>query len=91
MISLTLPGLPNIVFVVIANIDPSLSGAYDMYRVQWLGPSVTVFVLSIAVIFINPQIKQILKEFIWGQNRVAPMQTTMREHQQGSMTQPTQT
>lgn len=78
VIALTLPGLPNIGFVFMVNINPHFSGAYFMYRIQWMGPSVTTFILSIALVFITPQIKEIIIR----KNHVAPTTIVMQNLQQ---------
>ncbi|CAF2642645.1 unnamed protein product [Rotaria sp. Silwood2] len=81
VIALTLPGSPNTVFVIMTNIDPRISGSYYMYRIQWFGPAVTIFILSIAIVFITPQIKQILMKLKFHGNQVVPMESTLRERQ----------
>ena len=78
VITLTLPGLPNVAFVLMMNIDRRLSGAFFMYRIQWMGPAVTIFVFSIALIFITPQMKEIFLKFIRRENHVAPATLTRR-------------
>ncbi|CAF1067708.1 unnamed protein product [Rotaria sordida] len=90
LIALTLPGLPNLIFAFMTNIDIRLSGSYYMYRIQFMGPTVTVFIFSILIIFINPQIKQILIKLKFRGNQIVPIESTMRELQQPSILQPAQ-
>jgi hypothetical protein len=78
VITLTLPGLPNIGFVLMMNIDHRYAGAYFMYRIQWMGPAVTIFIFSIALIFINPQIKEIFVKFTNRGNHIAPTTVPIR-------------
>lgn len=81
VIALTLPGLPNIGFVFMTNINHQYSGAYFMYRIQWMGPSITVFILSISLIFMTPQIKKLLIKYLFRKNHVAPTVITMKNLQ----------
>ncbi|CAF4818589.1 unnamed protein product [Rotaria sp. Silwood1] len=62
VIALALPGLPNLGFAIMTNIDHRFSGSYHMYQIEFMGPAVVVFILSIAIIFITPQIKQIISK-----------------------------
>ncbi|CAF3239430.1 unnamed protein product [Rotaria sp. Silwood2] len=88
VIALTLPGIPNVVFAIMTNIDFRFSGSYYMYRIQFLGPAVTVFILSIAIIFITPQIKQILMKLKLCNSQVAPMILQIRELEHPSVLLP---
>ncbi|CAF4998902.1 unnamed protein product, partial [Rotaria sp. Silwood1] len=90
VIALTLPGTLNITFVIMTNIDVRFSGSFYMYRIQWMGPAITLFILSIGIVFITPQIKQILVKLKFCRNQVAPIQTTQQELQQPSIFLPTQ-
>ena len=45
--ALTLPVLPNLVYVSIANLHPIEDGWYYMYRVQWMGPSISILLASV--------------------------------------------
>ncbi|CAF3195422.1 unnamed protein product [Rotaria sp. Silwood2] len=85
VIALTLPGLPNLVFAIMTNIDFCFSGSYYMYRIQFMAPTITIFIISIAIIFINPQIKQILIRLKFSRSQVAPMILQMRELQDPSI------
>ena len=58
-----------------------------MYRIQFMGPTVTLFIFSILIIFINPQIKQILIKLKFYGNQIVPIESTMRELQQPSILQ----
>jgi hypothetical protein len=85
VITLTLPGLPNVAFVLMVNIDHRFADAYYIYRIQWLGPAVTIFIFSIALIFINPQIKEIFTNFMRRENHVVPTMMPIRTLQQPSI------
>ncbi|CAF2750689.1 unnamed protein product [Rotaria sp. Silwood2] len=61
------------------NIDIRFSGSYHMYRIQFVGPAVAVFILSVAIIFITPQIKQILIKLSFRRSQVASMTLPMRK------------
>lgn len=78
VIILTLPGLPNIGFVLMTNINRMYSGAFFMYRIQWMGPSVTVFIFSFALVFLTPKLKEIFRRETRHQNSIAPI--TMAQH-----------
>ena len=54
---LILPGLPNVVLSIMSGVDPNIAGAYYMYRIQWLGITFSVFILSFALVIITPQLK----------------------------------
>lgn len=60
VIALALPGIPNTIFGIMSIVDFHVSGSYYMYRIQWMGPAVTVFIFSIALVFINSHMKQVL-------------------------------
>ncbi|CAF2600772.1 unnamed protein product [Rotaria sp. Silwood2] len=90
VIALTLPGVPNLTFVLITSIDVRLSGSFYMYRIQWMGPAVTIFILSIGIVFINSQIKQIFIKLKFCGNQVVPIKATMRELRQPSVLLATQ-
>lgn len=63
ILMMTLPGLPNIVFVIVTNINPNLSGSYYMYRIQWMGPVIAILILSIVLVQITPQLKVLITSF----------------------------
>ncbi|CAF4370173.1 unnamed protein product, partial [Rotaria sp. Silwood2] len=90
VVALTLPGVPNLTFALMTNINPRLSGSYYMYRIQWMGPTVTLFIFSILMIFITPQIKQTLTKLEFPRSQVKPIVSAMRELQQPSILLPTQ-
>ncbi|CAF3200697.1 unnamed protein product [Rotaria sp. Silwood2] len=85
VIALTLPGSLNITFVIMTIIDVRFSGSFYMYRIQWMGPAVTLFILSIGIVFINSQIKQILIKLKFCGNQVVPIETTRQELHQPSV------
>ena len=64
VVTLTIPGLPNVVFSWITAFDPRLSGAFYMYRIQWMSPLVTFCVLNIALIFITPPLKEVCRKLL---------------------------
>ncbi|CAF1181566.1 unnamed protein product [Adineta ricciae] len=73
--TLTLPGVPNCTFTLMTSIDPSISGFYYMYRIQWLLPAVAVFIFSIALVIITPQLKTCFFNAIhYNHNRVLPVE-----------------
>ncbi|UJR12848.1 hypothetical protein I4U23_017022 [Adineta vaga] len=57
---LALAGLPNVGLVFMTHIKPNLSGDYYMYRIQWMVPSITMLTISIGLIFMTPQLKEII-------------------------------
>ncbi len=83
--ALTLPGLPNVAFAFMVNIDHHLSSAYYMYRIEWMGPAITLFIFSIALIFISPQIKDIFVNLIRPRNHIVPATITIQNLQQPSV------
>lgn len=77
---LTLPGAPNVIFTIMSNINPSVAGDYYMYRIQWLGGAILVFVLSIALIIITPQLKTLVTMgIVHHENQVGPVRHTMND------------
>ncbi|CAF3995968.1 unnamed protein product [Rotaria sordida] len=84
VIVLILPGIPNLGFTLMTNIDFRFSGSYYMYRIQFMGPILTVFILSIVIAFITPQIKQILLKLKCWRSQVVPMTIQMRKLRQPS-------
>ncbi|CAF1077022.1 unnamed protein product [Adineta ricciae] len=73
--TLTLPGIPNCTFTLMTSIDPSISGFYYMYRIQWLLPAVGVFIFSIALVIITPQLKScFLDTMHYNHNQVLPVE-----------------
>lgn len=86
VVGLTLPGIPNIVFFAMTSANPTIAGAYYMYRIQFMGPAVVIFILSILLVIMTPQFKTIVQSGISHyDNRVRPMGQTMTEQH----TQPT--
>ena len=81
--TLALPGLPNAIFAAMTGINPSIAGAYYMYRAQWIGATVIIFMMSIALVIITPQVKMLVTNGIG--NRVVPIGQTRNEHQTKSM------
>ncbi|CAF1179071.1 unnamed protein product [Rotaria sp. Silwood1] len=79
VIALTLPGIPNLTFALMTNINPRFSGSYYMYRIQFMGPTVTIFILSILIVFITPQIKQRIIKLKFPRSQVRPIASTMRQ------------
>ena len=73
---MTLPGLANVVFFPITSLNPSLSGSYYMYRIQWIGLAVLSPMTSIGLIFITPKLRVIVRQ-LWNfrQRRVGPRAT----------------
>ncbi|CAF1280970.1 unnamed protein product [Rotaria sp. Silwood1] len=82
VIALTLSVLPNTGFGIMTNINLHISDSYYIYGIQFLVPVVAVLILSIVMIFITPQIKQILIKLKFCGNQVAPMTLPMRELRQ---------
>lgn len=81
VIFLTLPGLPNVVFTVMVNINRIYSGAFFMYRIQWMGPAVMVFIFSFALVFLTPKLKEIFRKEIPHINSIAPITATNHNFQ----------
>jgi len=81
VVILTLPGLPNVGFVLMTNINTAYSGSFFMYRIQWMGPSVTVFICSLALVFLTPKLREIFRELAHRQNSIAPIRTTQHNSQ----------
>ena len=77
--ALTLPVMPNVVFFPITSLNPSLSGSFYMYRIQWIGPAMAVVLTSVGLVFITPKIKEILRRR-WNteHRRVGPTVTTIQ-------------
>ena len=80
--ALTLPVLPNVVFVAMTNLNTKLSGSYFMYRIQWMCPSIAILSTSIVLVLITPKVRAILAG-LWtrARRRVAPDVTN--SHEQG--------
>ena len=77
---LTLPGLPNVVFFTMASINPNIAGYYYMYRIQWLGPAVVIFTLSIALVIITPQLKKLITtRVVHPENQIGSIRQTMNQ------------
>ena len=77
---LTSPGLPNATFFAMSNINPSLVGYYHMYRIQWMGSIVVIFMLSIALVIMTPQLKTLVKAGrMHPENQIEPMRQTMTD------------
>ncbi|CAF2807814.1 unnamed protein product [Rotaria sp. Silwood2] len=89
VIALTLPGFPNAGFGIMTIINIRFSGSFHMYRIQWMGPAITVLTLSIVIVFINSQVKQILKKFKCVINQLTPIISPMRELRSPSILLPT--
>ncbi|CAF3904512.1 unnamed protein product [Rotaria sp. Silwood1] len=85
VVVIILPGLPNLAFAIMTNIHLPFSGSYYMYRIQFMGPTVTVFIVSIVIAFITRQIKQILIKLKFHGNPVAPMTLSMEEPQHSTV------
>jgi hypothetical protein len=56
-----------------------------MYRIEWMSPAVTLFIISIALIFISPQIKEIFVHLIRPRNHIVPATITIQNLQQPSV------
>ena len=73
---LLVPCLANVIYVVITNANPSSSGFYYMYRVQWFAGIISILVSSIFLVINTPQLRQLLVEKFWpNRNRVIPINT----------------
>lgn len=78
---LTFPGLPNVIFFAMSGINPSISGYYYMYRIQWMGPAVVIFMLSIALVIMTQPLRKLIKiRLLHPENRIDPMRQTMTNH-----------
>ena len=74
--ALTLPVLPNVVYLTIVTLNPMKDGSYYMYRVQWMGPSISILLASVGLVIITPKIGEILPPICNGnRRRVAPGST----------------
>ena len=78
--ALILPVLPNVVFFLITSLNPSVSGSYYMYHLQWIGPVLVTSITSISLIFLTPKLKEIVQQ-VWKsqQQRVWPRVTTIHD------------
>ncbi len=56
-----------------------------MYRIEWMGPAITLYIFSIALIFISPQIKDIFVNLIRPRNHIVPATITIQNLQQPSV------
>lgn len=91
VITLTLPGLVNSGFAIMSVIDQRLSGAYFMYRIQWMGPAVTFFIFGIVLGFIDPQLRQRIQKITVRGHQVMPNTSQTHELQHPSMALATNT
>ena len=79
VVTLTIPGVPNVIFTWVVAFDHRLSGAFHMYRIQWMGPLVTFCVLNIALVLITPPLKEVCRKLLqYRPDRVEPSRNEQR-------------
>ena len=77
---LTLPIIQNVVFAIMSVVNPSVAGDYYMYRIQFMGPVIVMFILSIALAIMTPQLKTLIATgTVYLENQVGPIRQTITD------------